>query len=133
MNNFSFWIQAIYHGMLILLIFFLTMFIHPTFHGNKRRNFWRMSNITIGMSHSYTSYVQIRFFDDVSRKMKHKIFSTIVMLLNMVDILEPTELQAKFFNLDTIGPPFSKMLKHMLQHAIGANAQVTFHEDMRCP
>ena len=118
--------------MLILLIFFLTMFIHLTFHGNKRRNFLRMSNITIGMNNSYTSYVQIRFFDDMSRKMKHKIFSTTAMLLNMVDILEPTELQTKFFNLDTIGLPFSKMLKYMLQHAISANAQVTFQEDMRC-
>ena len=109
------------------------MFIHLTFHGSKRRNFWRMSNITIGISCFYKSYVYIKFFDDVSRKMKYKIFSTIVMLLNMVDILEPTELQAKFFNLDTIGPPFSKMLEHMLQHAISANAQVTFQEDMRCP
>ena len=82
-----------------------------------------MSSFIIGKNLFSIRGVEMDWFKDAYLKMRSKMYFRIVILLTVEDISAPPKQQQKYFNMDSIGQLFSKMLETLCWSVIDVNEQ----------
>ena len=82
------------------------------------------------MTRIYSSIVLIKLLDDVSQKMKFRIFFYSAMNKLVEAILVLRKQQLKFYNVVSIGQLYFEMFTLSVLHVIGVNEYGALHEGL---